>query len=406
MTRGTMYSYFPEEEYKERFAKARKLMEEYGIDALIINDRENMEYFTGVPKTTFAKYFERIAVLPRDGEPVLAVPRIIRGIAMKSSWIDDLRAWGGGKEGAALGLEKDSKKFFISILKELNLSNKVVGMEVGNGMLLDMPYELFEAVKNAFPSMKIMNAVDLFWKVRSIKSPREREIIQKLLEIACKGYNVGLESARAGWTERDLARTIWETWVSEGAHDSRMMGFVHIRSGKDRYIMGMARPSDRKLRKGDLVMLDGGPAYKGYACDFGRLASVGEPVERTKRLFEAALEATDAGIKAVMPGVRACNVYQAVEDSLKSSGYDWTFRCEFAGHGMGKEIYERLWITPEDKTQLEDGMYIAIEVPLYDLPTLKDYLLWAFIEDNGFVTDNGFDNVTGERLERKLWIIK
>lgn len=415
LQKEVVYPIFPYEEYKRRWEKARKLMAQRDIDALILMDSENVEYFTGLRRTYMSKFsHNRIVVLPIDGGLVLAGNRVLRGIAMRESWVEDLRFWGGRE---VFRYEADPAKFFTETIKELGLANKVLGLETGlikNSqhfvMQLDVPYNAFESFKHSLPNATFVDALDLCMEVRRIKSPREKEILRKGCDIVCKGYKAALEFARQGVTEREIARVIWETWIHNGAHDSQMKGFLHIRSGPIRYVQPCARPSDRKLQKGDLLLMDGGAVYNGYPTDFLRMLSVGEPADKTKEIYEASCRAGDAEIELLKntgggteKRITGNDLYQVAYKELKGLGYENSLP-DFAGHGLGMDLYEPPMLVPGDETVIEPGMFLAVELPLYDLPDYKDPLKWGVTEDNGVVSKKGYDNFC-KGLERKLYVV-
>lgn len=97
-------------------------------------------------------------------------------------------------------------------------------------------------------------------------------------------------------------------------------------------------PDDRPLNDGDIVSIDIGTFYRGYAADMARTYAVGEIPEETRRLLEATERSLSAGIERAVPGNRLGDVSAAIQGVVEEAGF-WVVR-EFVGHGIGREFHE------------------------------------------------------------------
>src|SRR5260221_259602 len=122
-------------------------------------------------------------------------------------------------------------------------------------------------------------------------------------------------------------------------------------------IMG---PTDRKLRQGDILLIDTGAKYAGYYCDFDRNIAIGPPPVAAKRVQDALWRATEAGIAAAVPGNTAADVFAAQAKVLEADGMPIGNVGRF-GHGLGKVMTEFPSNKPIDKTPLRPGMVLTIE---------------------------------------------
>ena len=199
----------------------------------------------------------------------------------------------------------------------------------------------------------------------------------------------GLGAVRSGATERAVAavlesamrgagyeRLAFDTIVASGPHSA----LPHYRAG------------DRILADGDLVVLDFGGVLDGYCCDLTRTVSVGPPSSDARRLHAAVLDAQQAAIAAVKPGVGATAVDAAARNVLVEHGLGDAFG-HGTGHGLGLDVHEEPRITrprPDvPDVALEPGMVFTIEPGAY-LPGFGG----VRIEDDVLVTETGCEVLT------------
>jgi Xaa-Pro dipeptidase len=164
-------------------------------------------------------------------------------------------------------------------------------------------------------------------------------------------------------------------------------------------------PHDTVLKKGDMLQYDGGPCHKGYWSDIQRNACVGEPPALERTLYDAAMEAQEAAIQVIKPGIRAKDIHNAATEALVRlvPSFDIN-RCVFVGHGIGLHTHELPYLVPSGREAdfvIREGMYLAVEVSAFDAPQFR--VIGGFPEDNILVTENGCDNLT-KGIPKQLWI--
>jgi Xaa-Pro aminopeptidase len=147
-----------------------------------------------------------------------------------------------------------------------------------------------------------------------------------------------------------------------------------------------ARPTGAPIAK--LVLIDMGAMRNGYASDMTRMLYLGRPDAKVKRLYRAVLEAQQAAIAAVRPGVTSAHVDRQARLVLRARKLDKAF-VHSTGHGLGLEIHEPPRVGKKDKTRLERGMVITIEPGVY----LEGYG-GIRIEDTVVVTETGCEVLT------------
>jgi Xaa-Pro aminopeptidase len=241
--------------------------------------------------------------------------------------------------------------------------------------------------------------------IRVVKDEVEQETFRRAGALLDAVAGDVLRTVRAGLRECDLAAEIdyklrlggfekpsFDTIVASGPHAA----------------MPHARPDDRVLAAGDLVVLDFGGVYDGYCVDLTRTVSVGEPSQEARRLYDAVAEAQWAGVAAVRPGAPVTDVDEAARGVLERHGLGAAF-CHATGHGLGLEIHEEPRVGPRradipgvppagTDLVLEPGVVITVEPGAY-VPGLGG----VRIEDDVLVTRDGVEWLT--RVPRELRVV-
>jgi Xaa-Pro aminopeptidase len=196
------------------------------------------------------------------------------------------------------------------------------------------------------------------------------------------------ERVALGRTELEVARAIDRSMEEAGF--SRPAFETIVASGSNT-ALPHARPTDRRLSNGDLVLLDFGGVLDGYCVDLTRMAVIGHMPAAIEPIFEAVEAAQRAAIGAVRSGVLSSDVDRAARDVLESRGYGAAF-CHGTGHGLGRDVHEAPRLTRAESVaavRLEAGMVVTIEPGAY-----VDGLGGVRLEDDLLVTDGGAEVLT------------
>ena len=196
--------------------------------------------------------------------------------------------------------------------------------------------------------------------------------------------------ARPGRTELEVAADIDARVRAAGF--SRAAFDTIVASGP-RSALPHARPTDRRLERGDVVVLDFGGVYGGYCVDLTRTVCLGQPSAEVDRQYHAVLAAQQAGCAAVRPGVLPADVDRAARQVLEAAGLGEAFG-HGTGHGLGLEVHEAPRLArprPEDAAQppLEAGVACTIEPGAYVTGRAG-----IRIEDDVVVTADGHEQIT------------
>jgi Xaa-Pro aminopeptidase len=142
------------------------------------------------------------------------------------------------------------------------------------------------------------------------------------------------------------------------------MSFETIVASGERSALPHGRASKAKLPKRGFVTMDFGVVLDGYMSDMTRTVHLGKALEGEREVYDAVLEAQQAAVSAVRPGITAGDVDEAARSVLRKAGLDKYF-THSTGHGVGLEIHEGPRLAAKQTQPLEQGMIITIEPGVY-----------------------------------------
>jgi len=378
---------FPVFEYETRVQKAQTLMHAAGMDALLFMTQNEFTYFAGF-QSNFWQSPTRpwFLIIPSAGKPIAVIPSIGEN-ALSLSWLDDVRIWASpNPDDEGISLLADTLK---------GLAHSRVGVPMGPETHLRMPANDVTKLRTALGGVEMVDATHILRSLRMVKSEREIAKHKHICGLISNAYdNIG-KIVKAGRSEREILMAYRLDVLGRGADT---VPYIVSTAGQDGSDDAIRFPNDRPLVAGDVLFIDTGAEIDGYYCDFDRNFAIGHASDATRLAYDLAYRATDAGIAAVRPGVRACDVWQAMADVLASGGAQGGGVGRM-GHGVGLHNTEWPSLMAADKTVLQEGMVLAIE-PGYDFAPGKIMLH----EENVVVRADGAELLT-RRAAREIPIL-
>ena len=221
--------------------------------------------------------------------------------------------------------------------------------------------------------------------LRAIKSRSEIETMRAAGKLACHVMSEVIALVRPGVRELDLAAEIGYRIRRKGATGE---SFDAIVAAGPRSALPHARPTDRRIGKNELVVLDLGAILRRYCSDLTRTVFVGRAPARVKRWYRAVQDAHAAACDALRPGVRAEDVDRAARRVLERYKLGRYF-VHSTGHGLGLEIHEAPRLGRGQGARLEAGTAVTIEPGVY-----IEGVGGIRIEDDAWVTPSGSELLT------------
>jgi len=236
-------------------------------------------------------------------------------------------------------------------------------------------------------------ASELLDPLRVVKSAAEIQLIRQSVLVNSKAFAQAMRHVRPGRTEFSLAAEIDYKMRLLGAEKP---AFDTIVASGARTALPHACPTAQLIERNQLLLIDMGASLEGYASDMTRMAFLGRPGRKVRRLYAAVLEAQLAAIDAVRAGVTAASVDRVARKVLRGGGLDKAF-VHAAGHGLGLEIHEAPRLGKRAAGSLEAGMVVTIEPGVY-----FEGFGGIRIEDTVVVTSSGCEVLTPTSKELLL----
>lgn len=228
----------------------------------------------------------------------------------------------------------------------------------------------------------LSNAIN---KLRSVKDEEEIGYIRKAQEIAEAAFDEILGFIREGVTEREIALELDRLMLEKGAEG---ISFDTIALAGENTSMPHGVPSDKKVQKGEFVLMDFGAVCNGYHSDMTRTVCVGEPDEEMKKIYNIVLSAQEKAISAAKAGISGKELDGVARRHICDEGYGECFGHSL-GHGVGLEIHEQPNAAHSCDKKLNEGTVITIEPGIYIAGKFG-----VRIEDFVILTENGCINLT------------
>ena len=320
--------------------RLRAWMRTQGTGAAFLTNPVSIAYLTGFATNPHERL---MALVLRDDRAVLVVPGLEEESAAAVARGASIRAWRDGDDPwAAVG-------------DALAGPNGRLAVEKGH-----LSLARWERLRELAGGAEPVDAGAELDRLRARKTPDEIARLRRAALITDQVTERALAGLRTGQTELDVAAAIDHEIASAGAQ----LSFATIVQSGPNSAQPHLGPGDRRLRPGDLVLLDFGAAWDGYRADTTRMAVVGEPDARQVEVHDLVLMAHDAAVAAIRPGVTVGEVDEAARSVIRAGGLGDRF-IHRVGHGLGLEAHEAPSLDPGGDAVLEEGMVVTIEPGVY-----------------------------------------
>ncbi len=352
-------------EYYSRIVTLQKLLKENNIEAFFITDPFNIRYLANFTGT--------------NGQ-ILVTPK-------KCLFFTDFRY-----RTVAKKVLPDNIKFieidnnFQKTLDPLLQKNKIKTIGFEEKHLTVLRYRKLKKVFAAGGSkIKFRPVQDIIESLRERKSQEELRYIIKAQRIAEKVFLEVKNGLKQGKTEIDIAREIEQLGQKYGADGISFPAIVGF--GKN-----SASPhhqnTNRRLKKGDIVLIDMGMKYKGYCSDMTRMIFTKKPTPIEQKIYSIVLEAQEKAIKQLKVGVKGSAADEWARKIIQHAGYGKYFGHSL-GHGIGLEVHESPSLAVNYHKTLPENTVVTVEPGIY----LENFF-GVRIEDMVLVESNGVINLT------------
>jgi Xaa-Pro aminopeptidase len=357
------------------------LMDEAGIDALVVTSKHNIQYLLGGYRFFFFDHFDAIGV-----SRYLPILLYVKGHPERAAYIGhpmesyerELNRFWVPTFSPSARMSTDGIEVAIERLATLQPKVKRIGIERAF-----LPADAESALRKGLPEREFVEAHLPLERLRAVKTPQELENLRMASDFVVDSMLAVIAGAKAGVTKHELVEALRREEVNRGL----TFEYCLITAGTS---LNRA-PSDQILREGEILSLDSGGNYKGYIGDLCRMAIFGHPDAELDDLLAEVDAIQQAARRPIRHGALGGDIYAAAGELTRASPHGNSL--EFVAHGMGLISHEAPRLTDSGPVPypahdadlpLQKGMVLSIETTI--LHPRRGFIK---LEDTVAVTDNG-----------------
>jgi Xaa-Pro dipeptidase len=355
-----------DDERRARIEKARRLMGEHGMGAIVLEPGTSMSYYVNVRWGLSERPF--LLVIPAKGELAYVAPGFEEARAREiTRFTNDIRVWQEDEDWGAV---------VAGILKDRGVATGKVGVEER------VRFFIPEGLRAAAPQVQVVLATPVTAGCRMIKSATEIALMQRANDITIEAYKAAFATLREGMTQYEFGNNIRAAFQAlgtpggAGAQFGEYTAFPH----------GSIQP--QRLKDGDVVLVDGGCAVEGYQSDITRTTVFGKASRRQTDVWNLEKTAQTAAFKAARVGATCESVDAAARKVITDAGFGPDYKVpglpHRTGHGIGMDGHEWTNFVRGNRTTLAPGMCFS------DEPMIAIYGEFGIrLEDCLYMTESG-----------------
>jgi Xaa-Pro dipeptidase len=310
-----------------------------GTDGFLIFNHANLTYLTGISGAS-------ALLIPQDGEKTVYVYGVNYAHAKAEL------------SGFTVELVKQGEDLLAKIAKHAR-EVKIEKLAVDA-----LNVESWRTLTKSLGSEKMLvSGSRSIRELRKVKDKKEIDLMRKAAELTSEGMRVAYEAMVPGVREYDVAAEIEYAMRKQGCSGT---AFDTIVASGVYSAFPHGGCSDRKIRKGNLVVVDLGATYEFYRSDMTRTFTAGKPSAKQKKIYQIVKTTHDKAVEAVKPNVKAADVDALARKLIADAGYGDCF-VHSLGHGVGLEIHEPPTLSPDSKDVLTAGNVVTVEPGIYIL---------------------------------------
>lgn len=347
--------FIPDHEYKERVARAAKILQREKLDAMIVNSNEadyaNARYFSG-----FWPLFERSGVaISASGDAALMVGPESREFAADRSRLEKIFVLKEYRESADPAYPELKADTYQDVFHAIGVNEKK--LRIGVASYLDTSVIIMDGIKAAFPEAEIVRADHIMVELRSIKSVNEINCLREGYRIAELATQQVIKEIQPGMTELQMVGVAERVVYEQGAEYEGLPMYVFSEASTRHAI---SRSSYRKFQKGDIVQLNLSAKIDGYSAAIGYPIVLGKLEGKRRDVVMFGLEAHKWTQQQVKAGVPASQIAENFYKYYVENGYKDNF-VYGPLHGTGMIEVEAPWVETTSDYALKPNMTFQID---------------------------------------------
>jgi Xaa-Pro dipeptidase len=339
-----------DQERLARIEHARRLMQDQGIDGLLLEPGTSLTYFTGIEWGLSERPF--LVLVPQRGDLLCICPAFEEARARERMRLPaEVRVWQEDESPYAL---------MAGALKDRGMVSGRLGVES------QVRYFVSDGLRSQLPSMEGRSADAITVGCRMIKTAAEIALMQRASDLTMLAFRACFASLHAGMTADELATDMLAAQERLGGSDPWcLVGFGQASA------FPHGSTQSQHLRESDIVLMDAGCAVEGYQSDITRTTVFGKPTARQVSVWNLEREAQDAAFAAARVGATCESVDAAARKVITDAGFGPGYKVpglpHRTGHGIGMDGHESPNFVRGNRERIQPGMCFS------DEPTIAIY---------------------------------
>ena len=335
-------------ERQSRIAKAQKLMQAAGVDALVLEAGSALVYFTGIRWWRSERFTG--AIIPAEGEIAVVTPYFEEPSIRESLAIgDDIRTWHEHENPFAL---------ISGLLQDRGLKQGKIAIEE------TVRHFIVDGLQQAAPDFELVSGKAITRACRMIKSSAEIALMQIANDVTMAAYRHVHANIDKAMSPSDISAMMSQATRELGGAPEFSMVLLNEASA---YPHGTDQP--QTLQPGGVILMDCGCAVHDYQSDISRTWVFGEPDGKQRKVWDTVKRGQELALETARPGTQAGRVDDVVRQYYETEGYGPDYKTpglpHRLGHGIGMDGHEPVNFVHGEETVLEPGMCFSNEPGIY-----------------------------------------
>jgi Xaa-Pro dipeptidase len=337
-------------ERQMRFERARELMTEQKLSAILMPGGTSLNYFTGLRWGNSERMM--CFVLPVKGTGFFVCPVFEEGRLHER-----LASVPGGETSRIYTWQEDQSSYALvqKGLADLGVLSGTLGIEERT------PFVFANEIAQVCPNLKLVDATPVIAGCRMIKSAAELALMRLACAITLEVYEAVWKSAHPGMTTHDFSDLCTQAYAR--------VGFAGEASCQTGIYSALPHGSltPQIIQENQIVLIDDGCTVEGYQSDLSRTFVYGKPTDAMLRRFDIVHKAQAAALRAARPGVECQAVDAAARKVVSDAGFgpDYRYFTHRVGHGIGLDEHEWPYLVRGNTSRLQAGMTFSDEPGIY-----------------------------------------
>ncbi|MBT9132650.1 aminopeptidase P family protein [candidate division NPL-UPA2 bacterium Unc8] len=322
--------------HQKRIEKIRAHLARDSLNAILIINRENGRYLSGFTGS--------------DGKLLITSKKVFL-------FIDSRYYLQAEKEAAGLAvlcLTSDFISALTKVSKEEAIKN--LGFESN-----EVTIQGYQKLEQNLTGITLIPTTDLTESLRSIKDIEEIELIKQAQNITDRAFSHIVGYIKESHSEKEIAWEL-ESWMRLNGAES--VSFMPIVASGMNAAEPHHRSSDKRIKKGEMIILDFGAVVAGYSSDMTRTVFLGKPTARQKKIYEIVLSSQNKVLKKLKAGITTRKIDGIARAAVESESFGKFFQHNL-GHGVGLTVHEEPTLGPLSDGFLVKDMICTIEPGIY-----------------------------------------